>query len=841
MASKPRNAPVTCNVISPKNSIMKKLLTVAICFLLCTAALAQTAPQLLTVKGIVIDSSANKPLGYVTVTIQDATTKQSIKAGLSKDDGSFELKAAPGKTYQLALVSIGYKTKVLNITGSGPVIDMGKILIAVSSNQLNEVSITAARPIMKQEVDRISYDVQADPESKALDALDMIRKVPLLSVDANDNILLKGSGNYKILINGKESAMVAKDPSDVLKAMPADNIEKIEVITTPPAKYDAEGLSGIINIITKKNADEGYNANISGRYNSVFGPGLYGHGSVKQGKFGASVFVGVNHNNGFQAASGNTENIFGSQTTTQSGIGENQNHNIFTSTELSYEIDTLNLLTASVEYFHGENTQSGNQFSNTFNADGSLAQQYNQFSGGSSTFGGLDATINYQLGFKRNKDQLLTLSYKFSYSPNTQFNNDIFTQRLNDYQSEQPDFFQNNNAGERSHTIQVDYAQPFKTLTLEAGAKAILRSDYSNFQQSDLDSATNVYSANPLYTNDFDYQQNVYSLYNSYQLKLDKWTAKAGLRLEHTTIVADFTSANAAINEGYNNLIPSVSIQRSFKTSSVNFGFTQRIQRPGIYQLNPFVDDSNPKFVSTGNPNLRPELNNTFELNYSNFSNNSFTTGLSYQFSNNSIQNVSSLKVDSGANNTKDTVTSTTYENLGSNRTLGLNMNANFNITKHLSLSLNGFVSKVWLRGTYNGEFYENSGIQGNAFANAGYKFDNGYRIGIDAGFFSGNVNLQGSTSSFIYNSLVITKTFLNKKATISLVANDPETKYHNNTTTTTTPQYYQYSNNQNPYRTFAIRFSYKFGKLNSEIKKNQHGINNDDSKGGGKSGGGNG
>ncbi len=820
---------------------MKQLLLIAICCFLSTAALAQTTTQMLTVKGMVIDSNANKPLGYVTVTLQDATTKQSVKAGLSKDDGTFELKAAIGKTYQLALVSIGYKSKVINITGAGPVIDLGKILIGVSSNQLNEVSVTAAKPIMAQEVDRISYNVQADPESKALDALDMMRKVPLLAVDANDNITLKGSGNYKILINGKESAMMAKDPSDVLKAMPADNIEKIEVITTPPAKYDAEGLSGIINIITKKNADQGYNASISGRYNSVFGPGLYGHTSLKEGKFGFSAFIGVNHNSGYNAGSGNTENIYGGQSTTQTGYGRNQNHNLFGNAELSYEIDSLNLLTGSFETFNGHDTQVSNQFSNTTNFDGSVAQQYEQASAGNSTFGGMDATINYQIGFKRNKDQLLTLSYKFSYSPNTQYNNDVFTQRFNDYQSEQPNFFQNNTAGERSHTIQVDYAEPFKTITLEAGAKAILRSDYSNFQQSDLDSATNIYSNNPLYTNDFNYQQDVYSLYNSYQLKMDKWTGKAGLRLEHTSIDADFESANANVDQSYNNLIPSISIQRSFKTSSINLGFTQRIQRPGIYQLNPFVDDSNPKFISTGNPNLRPELNNTFELNYSNFSTNSFTAGLSYQFSNNSIQNVSSLKVDSGANNTRDTVTSTTYENLGSNRTLGFNVNTNLTLTKQFSISLNGFVSKVWLRGTYNGEFYQNSGITGNAFANAGYKFDSGYRIGIDAGFFSGNVNLQGKTSNFIYNSLVITKEFLNKKATISLVANDPEMKYQNYTSTTNTPQYYQYSYNQNPYRTFAIRFSYKFGKLNSEIKRNQHGINNDDSKGGGKTSGGNG
>jgi outer membrane receptor protein involved in Fe transport len=819
---------------------MKKLLLLTVCYCLFAAVFAQTMPQTLTVKGIIIDSVTNKPLGYVTAVLIDAATQKSVQGTLTKDDGSFELKSHAGKAYLLTFASVGYQNKVVKIDGITADVNIGKVSLSVSSNSLKEVSVTAVKPIMKQEVDRISYDVQADPESKALTALDMMRKVPLLSVDANDNIKMKGSGNYKILINGKESAMVAKNPSDFLKAMPADNIQKIEVITTPPAKYDAEGLAGIINIITKKNADQGYNGNISGRYNSVFGPGLYMRGNAKQGKLGVSIFAGTNYNNGFNAGFGNSQTIFKGQNTTQTGYGSNKFHNFFGSAELSYEIDSLNLLTGSIETYHGSSNQTNDQFSNTLNYNGSVAQQYNQYSSGFNTFQGLDATINYQLGFKQKKDQLLTLSYKFSYSPSINYSNNIFSQRVNDYQSAQPNFTQNNNSGERSHTVQVDYAEPFKKITVEAGAKAILRTDFSDFSRSDLDSATTQYNLNPVYTDNFNYQQNVYSLYNSYQLKMDKWTAKAGLRLEHTTVNADFTSVNATINQNYNNLIPSISIQRSFKTSSLNLGFTQRIQRPGIYQLNPFVDNSNPKFISTGNPNLRPELNNNFEFTYSNFSKNSFTAGLSYQFSNNSIQNVSSLHTDSTANHLLDTVTKTTYQNLGSNRTLGFNINTNLTITKKLTLSLNGFISKIWLRGTYNGQFYQNSGITGNTFASAGYKFDSGYRIGIDAGFFSGDVNLQGRSSNYIYNSLVITKEFLKKNATISLVANNPETKYHNYTSNTTTAQYYQSSFNQEPYRTFAIRFSYKFGKLNSEIKKNQHGINNDDTKGGGKNSGGN-
>lgn len=809
---------------------MKKLLLLAFCWFLSVAVMAQSAPQLLTVKGIAIDSATNKPAGYVTVVLLDAKTQQSVRGGLTKDDGTFELKAVMGKEYLLTFASVGYKNKTINITGADAVTDVGNVLISTASSQLKEVSVVAVRPIMKQEVDRISYDVQADPESKAVTALDMMRKVPLLSVDADDNVKLKGSGNYKILINGKESALMAKSPSDVLRAMPATNIEKIEVITTPPAKYDAEGLSGIINIITKKNSDQGYNANINGRYNSIWGPGININASVKQGKLGANMFFGANKRSTNQSISGNTQLFTNGAAIRQSADNSRSGNNRYGDLELSYEIDTLNLLTGSLEFFRGHNIQNSNSLSNSLAADGSLMQQYSQLSSNINNWQGMDAAINYEMGFKNKKDRLLTLSYKYGYSPNSQSNNSVFNNRIGLYQSQLPDFNQYNKDGERSHTIQVDYAEPFKVVTLEVGGKAILRNNFSNFTRDDRDSATSQYLPNAAFTDNFNYHQNVYSLYNSYQIKMNKYTAKVGLRIEHTNIDADFTTVNQTVKQDYNNLIPSVSIQRAFTGSSINFGFTQRIQRPGIFQLNPFVDNSNPQFISTGNPNLRPELNNTFEFTYSNFGKNSFNTGLSYAFSNNSIQNVTNLS----ANADGQTVTTTTYQNLGSNRALGLNLNANIAFTGRLSLNTNIGVAHTWLKGSYGGQLYKNSGLNGEAFGGLGYKFDGGYRLGFDAGFISSRVALQGKSNAWVFNSYVLTKEFLNKKANVSLVLNNPYSKNRKFTSTTVTPEFYQSSFFENPYRNYVVRFSYRFGKLSSEIKKNRRGINNDDTKSGG-------
>ncbi len=795
------------------------LLFVSISFL----SIAQNAPINLTVKGIAIDSVSKQPLGYVTVALQDAKTNTPVKSNLTKDDGSFELKVPAGKSYTLVLAFVGYQSKVLPITGANNAIDAGKIMMQASTNQLKDVVITAVKPLMTQEVDRISYNVAADPESKSVTALDMMRKVPLLTVDANDNIQLKGSGNYKILINGKESALLAKNPSDVLRSMPGTNIVKIEVITTPPAKYDAEGLAGIINIITTKNIDQGYNIGINTRYNTAWGPGVNLNGTVKQGKFGFSGYAGAGRNNTTVTPYNGTETFFSNNSVlSQSGVNSYNGNYKYANGDFSYEIDSLNLLTASVDYETDKNGQISNELTQT-KLNNAITQQYYQNDLANSHYQGFDASINYQLGFKKSKDQLLTFSYKYSYSPNTQITNNRFSDTINYPQS---NYNQYNNAGTREHTIQLDYAQPLsKKFSIEAGAKAILRNDFSDFQSDTLNNKSNEFELDPTQTNDFTYHQNIYSLYNSYQLKLTKWTAKVGLRLEETTVGADFSSVDTTLKTNYTNLIPSISIQRSLtSTSSINFGFTERIQRPNIYELNPFVNRSNPQFITQGNPDLKPELNHVFELNYSSFSKGSINLGLSYSFSNNSIQNVSNL--------TGDNVTYSTYENLGSNSSLGLNVNTNYPITTKLSLSINGQINRVWLKGVYDGSLDKNTGYVGNMFTNVSYKFDDGYRVGTNTGYFSGNVNLQGKTSYFIFNSYVFSKDLLKKSATISFVANNPWSKFWIGNSYTRTTDFYQENNNYNTYRTFAIRLSYKFGKLNSDIKKNQHGIDNDDTKG---------
>ncbi|TWR29222.1 TonB-dependent receptor [Mucilaginibacter pallidiroseus] len=761
-----------------------------------------------------IDSAVNKPLGYVTVAVTDAATNQPVKSMLTEDDGSFELTGLAAKGYKLSLIYLGYSTKVISIAAKST--DVGKVILSPASKQLKEVSIVAAKPLMKQEVDRISYDVLADPESKTLTALDMIRKVPMLSVDGNDAIKLRGSGNYKILLNGKESALMSANPSDILKAMPGTNIVKIEVITTPPAKYDAEGLSGIINIITQKKADEGYNGSVNANYNSVYGIRSNINLTVKQGKIGLNAFAGIGSRpRRSQPFYNRTEFLKEPNTIIQEGDRFMSGTNRYVSTELSYEADTLNLLTGTFNAYSNSNNGGGTQY-NTEDLGG-VQNRYTTINNSNRKFDGQDFGLNYQLGFKANKEQLLTASYKFSNNRSSN-NNQVEPGNANNFR-------QFNKAGGREHTAQLDYVQPLKVITVEAGGKLISRNNFSDFRFEGFDPATNQYVLNAGQSNMFDYQQNVYSVYNSYTLKANKWTFKAGGRYERTTVDADFTSSDTSLNQRFNNVIPSVSIQRSLKNSSLTFGFTQRIQRPGIYQLNPFVDRTNPNFVTTGNPALRPSVNNNFELSYGNFSKGSINISTSYSFANNTIQNFS--RVDG-------TVTTTTFANVGKTKNLGLDVNLNMPFTKRFNVNVNAEVMQVWLEGDYGNQFFKNSGQQGHLFTNSSYKFDSGYRIGVNLGFDSRYVLLQGTDNYYLGYGANMSKEFFGKKLNVSVYTNSPFSKYIKLDFQTRTNEFRTTTYNYQFYRAFGISVNYKFGKLNASIKKNQRGINNDDTSSGG-------
>lgn len=811
-----------------------KSLSLFALFLIATILTSSAQENPTALRGRVVDSAGNNALEYVTINIR--TDSAAVKSILTDTKGKFELVGLPSGKYTLTFVAVGYETKELpiDLPDNAAELNLGNIQLSAGSLALDEVTVTATRPIVRQDIDRLTYDVQADPESKILTALDLMRKVPLLSVDGDENVLLQGNANYRIFINDKPSNMIARNPKEVLKAMPAESIEKIEVITTPPARYESEGLAGIINIITNKNIDNGYRGSVNLNYRSpAGGPGIGGSLTLKQGKFGASAYFGGSRSHRPETQNNFERSTLGDQPSIllQKGLNDGKSNFSYLGTELSFDIDSLNLITGEIGFNLGRFSNNTSQFSNTNAPDGMPLQGFSMYSLGENRWDGYNIGLNYQKGFKRKKEQILTFSYRFGHDVDGQDNQMRITDRVH---YEVPDYNQTNDGNQDEHTVQLDYVHPLNKLNIEGGVKGIFRLNSSDFRSANFDESSNSFVEDPTQTNTYENNQYILSVYNSYQYKLEKWGFSAGLRAEQTVVKADFISDNSNVDQNYFNFIPSVAVNRILKQGkTLNLGYTQRVQRPGIWNLNPFVNRSNPNFEYAGNPDLRPVLNNTFNLRYSSFGKANINVGMSYSFANNTIQRLINYNEETG-------ISRFTFENIGNDKSLGTNISINYPITKKLNLNMSGDMSYIWLEGVVDGKPTSNSGLRGYMYGAVSYLFEDDWRINGNFSYSTAYIMLQGQSNSFPYYGISASKDLIKEKLSISGSVSNPFNKYRNYINDMAGPNFTQSSFFQNYYRSFNVSLSYRFGRLKDEIRKNRRGIKNDDVAGGGGQQGGN-
>jgi ferric enterobactin receptor len=807
---------------------MKNLLLLSVFTLVITGVFAQGQPGVFTVSGTIADSVSQKPLDLLSVNLmKDPTTV--VKVTYSRVDGTFSFARVARGNYQLVIMGIGYRTKRVDVNLSDSLqtnVVRASIYIAPDIVGLKEVKVTALKPVVIQEVDRLVYDLQADPESKTYSALEMMRKVPLLSLDADNNLYMKGNSDFKILINGKPSSMMERSYRDVLRSMPASSIDRIEVITSPPAKYDAEGLAGIINIITNKKIDNGYNGslNVSERF-PVGGPGIGGTVTAKLGKLGISGFGGASIYHNPETRNTIDRATYGLDPThlNQQGFNKSDNRNGYIGLEMSYELDSLNLISMQLNSngsnSSGRATQNTSLTDNTEMIQGFRLRNLNEGNGN-----GLDAAFNYQKGFRADKNRLLTLSYRrFSYN-NYQTADLHVSERVN---YNQPDYQQPNDQHFSEQTFQVDYVHPWKKLRVEAGLKGILRNNSSDFQYLIVDGNTGQYVMQQTGSNRFRNTQNVFGAYNSYQYNFKKWGVKAGFRIEETVIDADFISTESTVKRTYFNVIPSMSVNRKLKNNQgINMAYTQRIQRPGIYQLNPFVDRSNPNFERTGNPDLRPALVNDIQFGYTRPAKATLNVGLGFNYFRDLFFPVSVY--DSTTN-----VTRTSFGNTGTAKLPMAYVNFNYPITKKWNLSLNSRAAYGMVQGIVNGIKIKNQGLMYHLFLSTGYKFEKEWRLNANINLSGPNLQFQGTSNITFNTSLSVSKDLIKDKFSFSAGVNNPFTKFRKNHNYTFGPDFDQDNRRWDYFRTFNFSMNYKFGKLKESIKKNQRGIRNDDVQGG--------
>lgn len=720
------------------------------------------------------------------------------------------------------------------------------------SENLDAVTVVAKKPLVKSELDKMTYDVESDPEAQANSVLEMLRKVPMVTVDGQDNIMVNNSSSFKVYVNGKPNNMMSNNPSEVLKNMPANSVKKIEIITNPGPKYDAEGVGGIINIITTGKGMEGYSLTVGTNYNTYGRIGTNLFGTVQSGKLTVSGRYSYTHSDAKRYWGGNRREVTGNIDATSANVESNSTSNGWYnyhsgSFEASYEIDSLRLVSASLGIWAGGgHTPDEKQVVATSPLDGSPLYHYSNFDRSRNSWSSIDGGIDYQRSFPV-KDRLLTLSYKINSNPSS--NDDEYVYQDMDGVATWQDYLrllkdqrheQDGNSLEQ--TFQIDYTTPFaKIHTLEAGLKYVMRDNHSNddrYIREALSTADYVYdetnSSHYKHTND------IFAGYLGYGVKWKLLSGRLGLRYEHTLQDVKYRLGRGEdFRKNFDDLVPSASF--GVRVSDyVNFSlaYNMRIYRPGIWYLNPYIDDSNPTSISQGNSDLVSEKKHQITLGFNlNTSKLSLNMKAATAFVNNSIEGVTSLvddrTIEGLSHPTGKQVIYTTYENIGKVKASALSAYVSWNIFSKTRVYSN-------LYGLYsdysNGQTMRNHGWFGYTFTGIEQTLPKDWFISVDYFGRTKSVSLQGKGSSYSDYGITVKKSFLNKRLNVSVYAGSLFNKYTRQDDLTESTNFRQSSWSKTCSRRFYFSVTYRFGSLKASVKKAERGIENDDVKSGGGS-----
>ncbi len=810
---------------------MKYILLTILLFLFAFTIKARAQGK---ITGKVIDATTKLPVDYATIGIYKQGSTSPINGTTTDPKGNFSINGLPFGEYHIAVDFLGYQRFTADhiiLNAAHPSFTINNIALASSQKMLKDVNITAQASTVENKIDKLIYNVGNDLTAQGGVATDILKKVPMVTVDIDGNVELLGNPSIKFLINGKPSSIFGASLADALQSIPASQIKSIEVVTSPGAKYDASGTGGIINIILKDNKVQGYNGSI----NASIGTRLENVSlnlNARKSNFGVNAFFSGNKTLRSEAFSTKDRLSTFSDTTRhqlQNAVGYIERGGFQTGLGLDWNLTKHDNITAGVSYHHFSNHTDGA----TNQEDQSVKTGFSPFSdlfslrNASNQFG--EDAVDLNLGYKKTfakEGQELDIQYTGSFNKN----NGNFYQKSNYINSTTPSTgSMGNNPGKDHETeIAIDYAHPVTDdFTIETGGKLYFENISSTSNVNTYNAAKNDFIYDALQSNSFNYGRNVYSYYASASFKaFNFFDVKAGLRDEYTTTTVD---GKDGIIPGYNFLSPSFVLSHKItKTQTVKLNYSKRIERPDFGDLNPFVNSADPYNISFGNPNLHPEIGNNFGLEY----NRSFDKGSNinivtfYRHNGFDVkQYTTPYKTFREGDSTYNNVYVNTRANVGSEVRFGVNFSGSLPITKDFTIRPNFQVATRRIMDNLPNTPSFVAGYEYRLNLNAAYQFGNDFSAEAFANYNSPNVGLQGKNSSFIAYNFAARKQFMNKKASIGFTTTVPFNDYINQSSTIVQPGNSQSSLRRVPYRSFGISFSYRFGKL--EFKKDEEKDNN--------------
>ena len=819
---------------------MKKAVLIGLVLFIFSATLAQTKEKSdgkARITGTVVDSLTTLPIEYATITLLKQGENKASNGATSDNLGNFTVTNVSPGAFTVVIESIGYSPFTIPtviINQKHEVVDLKSIRLRTRQQTLQNVTVTVQKKLVENKIDKLVYNAEKDITSQTGVATDVLKKVPQVSVDVDGNVELAGSSSIRFLINGKPSTAFGSSISDVLQSIPASQIKSIEVITNPGAKYDAQGLGGIINIILKKSTAQGINGNVSLTAGTIMQNGSLNF-NARKGTFGVNAFLSGNAR---LTTTTPTSSQRGSTDTStknkallqQDGSSDFNRHGYQTGVGFDWTYKEKNNFSGSLNYnnfgFKGngfvnqsEIIQSGlGDILSDINSTNYTNNKFNEHS--------IDAGLNYKRTFSK-EDQELEVYVNSSHSRNNRAAaNDQFLQPTDSliYGTNS-----NNPGKEKENEIGINYVQPLaKNINLGIGGKLNTYDISSTSDAFVWQHSAKDYVYDSALSNSLDYRQNVYAAYSEISFPVGKlFDAKIGGRYERTEINSYFSNAPDKVTNGYNTFVPSFFLMRKLgEKQMLKFNYSKRIERPDYGDLNPFINTSDPKNVFTGNPDLKPEIGNRYELSYNHDlgRTGTFMVTLFYRENKDDIQPFivyyPTIKV---GDTVYTNVAVTTRENIGIEKNVGTNIFCDLHFNSKLNIRSNLF---FFYRHTINqvDKGYNSNSTNYRFNLNASYQFKTDLAAEAFGNFNSVRHEAQGTYPSFTSYSIAVRKQLWNKKASIALTANNIFSKYVDQEVHLFGPGFVTTSIRRVPFRSVGINFAWKFGKL--EFKKEKEPAN---------------
>ena len=773
--------------------------------------------QKITVSGTVIDQETNQPLEYATITLKNKRRPDFLQGGITDAEGNFDIEVFPGR-YTIVTEYISFESD----TREGVVLNkntsLGVIALGISVAALDEVELVGERTEVEIRLDKRVYNVGRDITVRGGSVSDVMDNIPSVSVDVEGNISLRGNDNVRILINGKPSGLVGLSGPDALRQLPAESIEKVEVITSPSARYEAAGTAGILNIILKREELAGFNGSFIANAGT---PTTYGgSASLNWRTDKLNIFTTTSYNDAQSLGGG----VFNSE------YFNGENPSTFTNEDRDYNRQRERFfINLGAEYFFDKNT--------SLTLSGFLRQSDNS-SNNTTIIEDLDANGNVNNTIGRYQDETEDdNSQQFTANFNKKFNDQghelVIEFQTEESREDESDFARNTNVdNQRSVTdekqnrslLQMDYVLPInKDTQFEAG----FRGDYSvqdtDYQVFDIVNENDVINTN--LTNYLRFTQNISAAYTQFGKKIDRFSYLMGMRMEHTQIIIDQQTSNQYNEKKYTNWFPTLNLSYEFnEKENITLGYSRRIRRPRAWSLNPFQSLTSLTFFRQGNPDLDPSYANTFDLGYLKRWD-TFTFNGSVYYAK-STQVITRITEETGTvvRVSEDPVIDvpalrSTSINLAENIRTGTEFTLTYSPKRQVRISGNFNIFNANTIGTYQGTVLDAEIISWFARVNASFPLPGGLTSQLRAFYRGPRATAQTESQGIFSMSGALNKNLFKKKATLSFRASDIFNTSRGKSRTKT-ENFTNYTEFQWRQPTYVFTFTYRINERKMDRKR---------------------